>query len=623
MNRSIPDSIIDEVRNRIDIVDVINEYVPLKKKGRDWEACCPFHTEKTPSFKVSQPKQMYYCYGCGAGGDVFKFVMEKENIDFPTAVHLLAGKCNVIIPEYSPDQVGGAVRGRKNADLRERLFKLHEFVAKAYAVNLTQYPESPVAQYVRNRDMRPEGIEQFMLGASLGGDDIINKARKAGFIMDELFQSGIAVKSPRSGKVYDRFFNRLTFPIWNETGRVIGFSSRTIENNKNTAKYVNSPESPLFKKSNVLYALPLARKAFQEKGFAILCEGQLDVIAMHLAGFNNTVAPQGTAFTDEQCRILKRYTDTLYLMFDSDAAGQKAIRRAFEIALPVGFELKAVMMPQGTDPDDIYKSGGSEAIAELVDGAVDFFDYLLAYFRSVIDCSTPNGKGQVVSEMLPFIERVNNAVTRSAYAAKLALLLQVSEEAIFGELNKFKNQSRRYSQRRERYDNGSQTGDGAGGNQEQTPGTAIANGFMEVPPRIKQAESILLAIALESEELVYRMVDELPTDLISKTVIGRALDELIKLSMNGGYEKAQAHLIEFERKYPSPELLKLLAAPLQIAEKEQDKAINDCLKTIKLYALEQQRDLLKHQMRQTVDPELQQKMLADYLECEMKIKELL
>ena len=605
MNRSIPESVVEEIRSRIDIVELINEYVPLKKKGRDWEACCPFHTEKTPSFKVSQEKQMYYCYGCGAGGDLYKFIMAKENMDFPMAVNFLAAKCNVIIPENNSGNYSYREKGSR--DLRDRLYKLHDFVAKAYTNNLFSFPDSAVGRYVKNRKLSLKGVKSFELGASLGGDDIIVKAQKAGFTVEELLQSGIGVKSPRTGKLYDRFFNRLVFPIWDETGRVIGFSSRTVEENQKSAKYVNSPESVLFKKKKVLYGISKARKAFGEKQFAIMCEGQLDVMAMHLAGFENTVAPQGTAFTDEQCRILKRYSDKLYIMFDADAAGQKAVRRALEIALPVGFDIKVVKMPANSDPDEIYKREGVEGVQQLIDSATDFFDYLIDYYRSIIDASTPAGKGQIVKEMIPFIRFISNSVTRSAYVVQLAGLFAIPEEAIFNELNKHRRQQNRFAKTT------------PATQQEQTVTAVIEHSV--IPEKIKHAEKVLFKLALEFSDIAERLTTDLLPEMLSESAVAKALDEIVKLTMNGEHEFIRKHLIDFERNNPNKELLRLLMDESDIAKKSKEKALNDSLKTIKLYALEQKRDSLMKKLREAKSVEQQQEIFLQYCQCEAEIKE--
>ncbi|MFA6714295.1 MAG: DNA primase, partial [Victivallaceae bacterium] len=356
MNRAVPDEIVEEIRSRCNIVDVIRSYIPLKKAGGGtWKALCPFHNEKTPSFTVSEARGRYHCFGCGAGGDVFRFVMDWEKVDFPNAIHILASKCGVIIPEKTYSSPEDRQQAKQRAGKRERLYQINKEFAEWYALLLKNNPEWPVSQYLAQRGIPPETAQKFQLGAAPDAwDASLTHGKELDFSEEELLESGIVLVNEENKRVYDRFRNRLVFPIWNEQGRVVGFSARTIEKEVPGAKYVNSPETPVFKKSGILYALPLARKAIQEHNMAILCEGQLDTIAMHRAGFECAVAPQGTAFTDEQARILKRYTDRIYLAFDSDAAGQKASARALELLLPLDFEIKVMRFPPGSDPDEIF-----------------------------------------------------------------------------------------------------------------------------------------------------------------------------------------------------------------------------------------------------------------------------
>ncbi|UDQ97074.1 DNA primase [Lentisphaerota bacterium WC36G] len=641
MNRAIPNEIVEEIRARVDIVEVINDYAPLKKKGHTFEACCPFHTEKTPSFKVNPQNQMFYCFGCEAGGDVFKFVMDKENVDFPTAVHLLAERCNVIIPEkpsYNANNQNSNKWQQNQRNLRNRLYELHEFAKNEYQKNLCNNPNNAVVQYVKNRNMSSEGIEMFSLGASLNGFDIIQKANKAGFTNNELLQSGIAAEG-KTGNLYDRFFNRLTFPIWNETGKVIGFSSRTVENDKKGAKYVNSPESMIFKKSNVLYALPLARKAFNELGFAILCEGQIDVMAMHLANYKNAVAPQGTALTDEQCRILKRYTDTIYFMFDSDNAGQKAIRRGIEIALPIGFDLKVVQMPAGKDPDEIFKAEGAEGIENIVNDAKDFFVYLMDYYcQGSVKNLTPADKGKIVNELLKFVQMIKNAVARAGYVTMLAEKLNISEGAIFSELNSYKKIvkkqtdyaqkreqiSAQYQQRNQIQNNNSPSNQVNGEANNILPQQGINNEFViDIPEKIKQAEVILLQYAIKDYDTAHMLSTQLPVELISKHPLGRALEEVIRVSVNGEHDLAVNYLAEFERNNSNELLRRLLLEPLYVInEKSKKKAIAECLFTVKLYALEQEKKLVADKLKKISSSEEEEILFSSYLKLDSEIKQL-
>ena len=350
MNRYIPDEIVEQIRDRADIAEVVGTYIQVKRAGANrFKALCPFHNEKTPSFHLNQDRQAFHCFGCGKGGDVFGFIMEKENVDFPNAVHLLADKYNIIIPEDTKN-FGGAADNRPKGPRKDRLFKVNTAAAEFFVKTLIGNPSSPVGEYLKTRNLPQEVITDFSVGAA--PDDwhaIQNHLATLDFTQEEMIASGILVENEKKN-IYDRFRNRLMFAIWDEQNRVVGFSGRSVDKDPQGGKYVNTPETPLFKKSKILYALPLAREAIKKHSHVILCEGQMDAIALHRAGFKNTVAPQGTAFTDEQARILKRYTDNIKIAFDSDSAGAKATVRSIEIMLPIGFNIKVVTMPPNSDP---------------------------------------------------------------------------------------------------------------------------------------------------------------------------------------------------------------------------------------------------------------------------------
>ena len=314
MPRYIPDDVLDQIRVRADIIDVVQSYVPtLKKAGLTWKACCPFHHEKTPSFTVNPDRQIFKCFGCGKGGDVFKFVMELENLDFTSAAEHLAHKYGIIIPETPTHRGPGGTRresfdGQIEYGTRERLCTLHEKLAKFYRQYLLEHPDGPVATYFRTRGIPNDVADKFCIGASPDSwDAAIQFAHREGFVDSELRDSGlVSSKDENQSHIYDRFRNRLMFPIWNESGRVVGFSARSVEADPQGWKYVNTPDSPIFHKGSLLYALNFARTAIPKAGAVVLCEGQLDAIAMHRAGVTHAVAPQGTAFTADQATKLKR-----------------------------------------------------------------------------------------------------------------------------------------------------------------------------------------------------------------------------------------------------------------------------------------------------------------------------
>ncbi|MFA7183845.1 MAG: DNA primase [Victivallales bacterium] len=571
MNRAVPDEIVEEIRSRCNIVDVIRSYIPLKKAGGGtWKALCPFHNEKTPSFTVSEARGRYHCFGCGAGGDVFRFVMDWEKVDFPNAIHILASKCGVIIPEKTYSSPEDRQQAKQRAGKRERLYQINKEFAEWYALLLKNNPEWPVSQYLAQRGIPPETAQKFQLGAAPDAwDASLTHGKELDFSEEELLESGIVLVNEENKRVYDRFRNRLVFPIWNEQGRVVGFSARTIEKEVPGAKYVNSPETPVFKKSGILYALPLARKAIQEHNMAILCEGQLDTIAMHRAGFECAVAPQGTAFTDEQARILKRYTDRIYLAFDSDAAGQKASARALELLLPLDFEIKVMRFPPGSDPDEIFRDSGREGLNKLVEEAIDMLDFLCGVIFPKHDINTPFGKSRIIGEMLEYFRKISKPVAREGYIQALSLRLGVKAETIFSEYNKeTKNKTNTFKFNRRPESEEAET-------TEDQPLNSI-----DVPDIIRHAEKTLLETALESEETAERLTNELPPEQLSQTPVGKALNELLNCTLNGEWEHAREHLSAFERENPSPDLSKVLFQEESYDNRRAAKAVPDCLRAI-------------------------------------------
>lgn len=577
----IPQEVIDQVRMRADIVDVINSYIPLKKLGRDFKACCPFHNEKTPSFVVNQQRQWYHCFGCGKHGNVISFVMERENVDFPNAVSILARKYQIYIPEESPRRSRNSGEHPEEREpqvrtnFKERLYMLHEKMQMWYAARLTESPSSPVAEYLKTRELPPEIILRFGIGASVDQWDAgLRYALREGFSEEELVASGIVIRTDDTPpKVYDRFRNRLMFPIWNEQGRVVGFSARTIEKDFKGAKYVNSPETPVFKKGRILYALHLARQEMGRKGFAILCEGQLDVIAMHRAGHANSVAPQGTAFTEEQAVMLKRYADGLYLAFDSDAAGTKAVFRAAELALPLGFSLKVVRFPGGKDPDELLRNSGPEAIQQAVDSARDFFEFALAWLNEE-NGEEPAGKAATAEQMLRFVSLLESDAAKAAYITWLSEQMKLNQGALLHEL------SRTAAKR----------------NREALRTRAIADKPEEskTPPERKDPEEERYHRALR-EMLECILADEYAADIISREVqpellddseYARAVDDVIQAKMLDEWSEAPQRILErYAETEISGELSELLmretpAGPLP--KRYVHRTLKDCLRIIRL-----------------------------------------
>jgi DNA primase len=413
---------LEQIRSASDIVDVIGSYLPLKRAGANFVALCPFHKEKSPSFNVNPQKQIFHCFGCHKGGDVFAFVKEYENIPFPDAVRRLAERAKIPLEmENTPGQ-------QQSRHIRDSLLQIHEQITQRWQNALHNEASGQIARdYLIQRGVSPEAVKLFRLGyAPEVWDDTVNWAKSKSYEPALMEQAGL-ILSKDAGGHYDRFRGRLMFPICDEQGRVIGFSGRVLSGDQKTAKYVNSPETPIFTKGKVFFGLDKSKRALLDAQSAIVCEGQLDLIACYMAGAQNIVAPQGTALTDSHARILKRYVDEVVLCFDSDNAGQNAAVRSLDGLLASGLAIRVAVVPAPHDPDTFIKEFGGEAFKQLINSAQGFFDYYLNRLCATNDLATDKGR-------LAILEAMAEAVHK--YAQKTALRLGVSPEAVRAEFKK-------------------------------------------------------------------------------------------------------------------------------------------------------------------------------------------
>ena len=416
---TIPDQTIEEIRSRTDIVQVIGERVPLKRAGAAWKACCPFHHEKTPSFNVNPSRQSYKCFGCGEGGDVFKFLMRHDGMTFLDAVRHLAEKCGVEIVEE--DDGGRGARAK-------RLFLVNaEAAAFFHRCLLQSAAAAPARAYLEKRSLGPDVVERFELGYDPDAWGALDKfAETHGFTKREMVDAGLGVLpdgAPPSSPLRDRFHGRLMFPVKDHQGRVVAFSGRVLDKAASPAKYVNSPETDVFKKARVLYALdkaqrPIANSLHRE---AIVCEGQIDVIRCHACGFPRAVASEGTAFTDEHAKLLHRYADSAVLLFDADAAGRKAAVRTAGILLAEGIPVRIARMPDGEDPDSFLLSHSKEDFQAILDAAIGPVPFHVAHLRAQeADPESADAAGRIVKEVLQTVAACANAVHKARMVQELA-----------------------------------------------------------------------------------------------------------------------------------------------------------------------------------------------------------
>jgi DNA primase len=421
---------VEQVAAASDIVAVIGNYFPLKRAGTEFRAICPFHQEKTPSFFVNPSKQSYYCHGCGAGGAVFQFLMQYENIDFPEAVRRLASRAGIAIIEAEL-----SAEEETKQSLRKRLLRLHFVVTVWFHSNLLRTRAAEHARsYLKSRGINIETARRWQIGyAPNMWDSLVHWATDAGFVKEELIESGLVKLreegNPRS-RIYDRFRDRLMFPIHNDFGEVVAFSGRILDPKASGGKYVNSPETPLFSKGNLLFGLHQSKRFIANARQAIVLEGQLDLITTFEAGIQNVVAPQGTALTARHASLLHRFADEVILFFDADVAGQKAAERALEVLFGVGLQVKIGEMPAGEDPDSLIRKSGSDAFRARVESAEDFFDFQIHRTLSAAESKTIAGRVGFARKMSQFISLVPDLVLRDTLISRLAVRLTIPRETL-------------------------------------------------------------------------------------------------------------------------------------------------------------------------------------------------
>ena len=415
------DDIVEEVRERNDIVDVISGYVRLQKKGSNYFGLCPFHNEKSPSFSVSPGKQMYYCFGCGAGGNVFTFLMEYENYTFPEALHALAERAGVTLPQQEMSQ-----EQKREADRRSRVLEVNKEAGKYYYSLLRSPRGQHALSYFQKRELSDETMRRFGLGYSdKYSDDLYRYLKQKGYEDDIIKEAGLISIDQTRGP-HDKFWNRAMFPIMDVHNKIIGFGGRVMGDGE--PKYLNSPETIVFDKSRNLYGLHIARNS--KKDYLLLCEGYMDVIALHQAGFDNAVASLGTAFTPGHANLIKRYVKEVYLTFDSDGAGIKAALRAIPILKEAGLTAKVINMKPHKDPDEFIKAKGAQAYQERIDRAENSFMFEIRILQQNYDMKDPESKTQFYNETAKRLAMIEEEIERDNYIEAVADTYQIGFEKL-------------------------------------------------------------------------------------------------------------------------------------------------------------------------------------------------
>ncbi|HAU88229.1 MAG TPA: DNA primase, partial [Lachnospiraceae bacterium] len=423
-----PDETIEEVRERSDIVDVISNYVKLKRSGSNYVGLCPFHNEKTPSFSVSRNKQMYYCFGCGAGGNVFTFIMEYENFSFVESVKYLAERAGVDLPAEEYSSVV-----KREADLKTKLYDVYKTAANYYYYQMRTEQGKKAYEYLKNRELSDETIKHFGLGYSnVYSDDLYRYLKSKGYDDEILHKSGLFTYDEKRG-THDKFWNRVMFPILDVHNKVIAFGGRVMGDGM--PKYLNSPETPIFDKSRNLFGLNIARQSRTRK--LLLCEGYMDVIALHQAGFNNAVASLGTAFTSQQASLIKRYAEEVYLTYDSDQAGTKAALRAIPILKEAGLTAKVINMRPYKDPDEFIKALGKEEYQKRIEQAMNSFLFEIDVLEREFDFEDPEQKTKFFQETAKKLCTFEDEIERNNYIEAIARKYHITYEDLRTMVNRY------------------------------------------------------------------------------------------------------------------------------------------------------------------------------------------
>ena len=421
------DEILEDIRQSNDIVNIISQYVALKRKGRNYFGLCPFHNEKSPSFSVSPDRQIFHCFGCNAGGNVYTFLMKIEGISFKEAVEQLAERANIQLPKLETSE------GSLKEELKAKVLKVNEFSAEYYHQNLYKPTSKIVQEYIKKRKLNNETLKSYKLGYSGKYDELYQALKKEGFSEKEILESGLVKKNDK-GRYYDFYQNRLMIPICDIRGRVIAFGGRILEERKDAPKYINSPENIVYTKGRHLFGLNIAKKEDTKK--LIIVEGYMDVISLHQRGVKNVVGALGTALTEGQGWLLRKHAEQIILGFDTDGAGQAAVLRSMEILQNMGCDMRVLQMEGAKDPDEYIIKYGTAGFNKLVENAISLIEYKVKVLKKNLNLDNTIDRIKFLTEIAKLISQVDNTIEKEIYIEKISKEYQISKEAIYAEVNK-------------------------------------------------------------------------------------------------------------------------------------------------------------------------------------------
>ena len=555
-----PREIIDEVRLQNDIVEVISQYVPLKQKGSSYFGLCPFHNEKTASFSVNSEKQFYYCFGCGAAGNVFSFLMEMENMDFPEAMKKLAERAHITLPE--PEKSAQVIAAEQT---KQRLFEIHTTAGRYFYDCLQEQRGEQARTYLAKRRMDPRIARKFGIGYSPDRyDALFRHLKEKGFTVSDILKSGLVLENKDGKGYHDRFRGRLMFPIFDVQGRVVGFGGRILA--KGEPKYLNSPETILFSKSRNLYGLNFAKAA--KKRELILVEGYMDMLSIYQAGFHNVVASLGTAFNQEHARTLKRFADDVILLYDSDEAGTNAALRAIPVLVKNGFHVKVTQVPDGKDPDEFIKAKGAAEFSKLLVNAVHYISFEIACIHRKYNLKNPEHRVRFATEAAEILAKLDSEIERNVYLGEVSRVTGVEEEAIGSEIRKLmRKEDEAFAKEAER--------------RQQNLKNYVVEG-RKVEKGLLEAQRSLLYYAAQHQGVYETLETHLEEDDFTEDVFRRAFQFIGELWRSSGHVFPADLVSRFEEAKEQKQITEIFAVQLPTENgADMEKAINEQVKRLR------------------------------------------
>lgn len=574
MSGRIPENILEDILSRVNLVEIISEFLPLKRAGKNFRAHCPFHQEKTPSFMISPDRQIFHCFGCGESGNAIGFLMRHERMEFLEAVEYLAKKAGVNLPQVHRED-------KRTISFGAQLYKINEITAEYYERNLGSSAGQAAKKYYLQRGLKESSIEKFRLGfAADSWDGLFNYLRAKNITVSLIEKAGLLI-SKDSGGYYDRFRGRLIFPIFDIKTRIVGFGARVISSQeKPQAKYINSPETIIYTKGRNLYGLNFSKDAIRQSDLAVIVEGYLDMIIPFQEGMENIVASQGTALTSEQIRLIRRYTHNAVVVFDSDAAGELAALRSLDMFIEEGMSVKVACLPKGYDPDLFVRKNGIAAFRQLIENSINLFEYKMKVLTNKFNLKNIEDKAKIAQEMLFTINKFKNAVIISEYVRRLSDILKIKEEALLVELGKVKPEN---------------------------SNKILAPNLKDAVDLMNPTEMLLIRLMLEENELIHKIREHLTPDDFQDSSAARIVSLMFDLIGQGKNVEISMLLNHFD----DAKKLKCLCSSAfeqEVTLEHKEKVVEDCIKTLKRKKLINDRLRLQEEIKIAEDLGDQEKL---------------